>query len=479
MLSFLSSLVDLGNTILWSYVLIVLLIGAGLFFTIKNRFVQFKFVGEMVKLLGEGSGKSENEVSSFQAFCISTASRVGTGNLAGVALAVAAGGPGAVFWMWIIALLGAASAFVESTLAQVYKEKTESGYRGGPSYYMEKALGNRKLGISFSILITICFGLIFNSVQSNTISLAFEGAFGLNRNILGFVLTVVTGIIIFGGVKRIAKVAEAIVPVMAVLYLLVVTFVLVKNITLVPSVISTIVSSAFGFKQFAGGAIGAAVMQGIKRGLFSNEAGMGSAPNAAATAEVSHPVKQGLIQTLGVFTDTILICSATAMLILVSGTHTQEGLDGIQLTQTALVSQVGAWGGIFIALCILLFAFSSIIGNYYYGEANIEFMTDSKGVMTAYRLAVLAMVFFGAKVAMGTVWNLADLFMGTMALLNIYAIIKLAPVAKIVLDDYILQKAAGKDPHFDAVKAGIPDGTPCWGGREAGSTVKEKNPKFA
>lgn len=474
MLNFLSSLVDLGNTILWSYVLIVLLIGAGLFFTIKNKFVQFKFIGEMVKLLGEGSGKSENGVSSFQAFCISTASRVGTGNLAGVALAVAAGGPGAVFWMWIIALLGAASAFVESTLAQVYKEKTDGGYRGGPSYYMEKALNNRKLGISFSILITVCFGLIFNSVQSNTISLAFEGAFGLNRTILGFALTALTGIIIFGGVKRIAKVAEAIVPVMAVLYLLVVAFVLIKNITLVPSVISMIISSAFGLKQFAGGAIGAAVMQGIKRGLFSNEAGMGSAPNAAATAEVSHPVKQGLIQTLGVFTDTILICSATAMLILVSGAHTQEGLSGIQLTQTALVSQVGSWGGIFIALCILLFAFSSIIGNYYYGEANIEFMSGSKSILTAYRLGVLFMVFFGARVAMGTVWNLADLFMGLMAVINIYAIIKLAPVAKTLLDDYIDQKREGKNPVFDATKVGLVEGTECWGGREASPEAQKK-----
>lgn len=479
MLNFLSSLVDFGNNLLWSYVLIVLLIGAGLFFTIKNNFVQFKFVKEMIVLLGEGSGKSEKGISSFQAFCISTASRVGTGNLAGVALAVAAGGPGSVFWMWIIAILGSASAFVESTLAQVYKEDRGDGYVGGPSYYMEKALGNKNLGLSFSILITICFGLIFNSVQSNTISFAFEGAFGIDRTILGFILTVITGVTIFGGVKRIAKVAESIVPVMAVLYILVITFVLIKNFTLVPSVFDMIISSAFGVRAFAGGAIGAALKAGIQRGLFSNEAGMGSAPNAAATAEVSHPVKQGLIQTLGVFMDTLVICSATAFLILVSGAHTQEGLDGIQLTQTALVSQVGAWGGIFIALCILLFAFSSIIGNYYYGEANIKFMTNNKSVMTAYRVSVLVMVFFGARVAMGTVWDLADLFMGLMAIINIYAIIKLAPIAKILLDDYISQKKEGKNPEFDAVKVGLMEGTECWGGRKVTTEVKEKKVKLA
>jgi len=475
MFSLLSSLVDLGNTILWSYVLIVLLIGAGLFFTIKTNFVQFRFIREMISLLTEGNKNEGEGVSSFQAFCISTASRVGTGNLAGVALAVAAGGPGAVFWMWMIALLGSASAFVESTLAQVYKEKTEEGgYRGGPSYYMEKALGNRKLGIVFSILITLCFGLIFNSVQSNTISLAFEGAFGLNRTIIGLVLTAFTALIIFGGVKRIAKFAESVVPVMAIAYVLVVAFVLIKNITMVPSIFNLIVGSAFGMKQFAGGALGAALMQGIKRGLFSNEAGMGSAPNAAATAEVSHPVKQGLIQTLGVFTDTIIICSSTAFLILISGMYTQEGLGGIQLTQSALVSQVGNWGAVFIAVCILLFAFSSIIGNYYYGEANIEFMADSKGLLLAYRLAVLAMVMFGSQAAISIVWNMADLFMGLMALINIYAIIKLGPIAKVVLDDYIMQKKEGKDPVFNAVKVGILEGTECWGGRKVSPETKKE-----
>ena len=480
MLTFLSSSIDLGNTILWSYVLIALLIGAGLFFTIKTNFVQFRFMKEMVTLLTEKNKGGDNSVSSFQAFCISTASRVGTGNLAGVALAVAAGGPGAVFWMWIIALLGSASAFVESTLAQVYKEKTsDGGYRGGPSYYMEKALGNRKLGIAFSILITLCFGLIFNSVQSNTISLAFEEAFGMSKTLIGIILTAFTGLIIFGGVKRIAKFAESVVPVMAIAYVLVVAFVLIRNITLVPSIFSLIINSAFGVKQFASGALGAALMQGIKRGLFSNEAGMGSAPNAAATAEVSHPVKQGLIQTLGVFTDTLIICSSTAFLILISGMHTENTLNGIQLTQGALVSQVGSWGSIFIAFCILLFAFSSIIGNYYYGEANIEFMADSKALLLVYRLSVLGMVMFGSQAAISIVWNMADLFMGLMALINIYAILRLSPIAKVVLDDYITQKKLGKDPVFNPVDLGIVKGTEAWTDNETvGQTSEEVKAKL-
>jgi len=478
-MEFLVKIVDLLNNFLWSYVLIVLLIGGGVYFTVKNKFVQFKFIKEMVRLLTDNSGKKDGGISSFQAYCISTASRVGTGNLAGVAIAIAAGGPGAVFWMWLIALLGSASAFVESTLAQVYKEKAGQGtYRGGPAYYMEKALKNRALGVTFSILITIAFGLIFNSVQSNTISFAFEKAFGINRVQIGVALVIFTAFVVFGGVKRIAKFTESVVPVMAIAYLAIVSFILFKNVTALPEVFKLIIGSAFGFKQFAGGAIGAALMQGIKRGLFSNEAGMGSAPNAAATAEVTHPVKQGLIQTLGVFTDTILICSATAFLILVSAVKIDGASDGIALTQDALVSQVGSWGAFFIAACILLFAFSSIIGNYYYGEANIEFMTKNKGTMTLYRVSVLAMVMFGSLSSMGVVWALADLFMGFMAIINIYAIVKLAPVAKLCLDDYIQQKKEGKDPVFEPAKLGLTEGIECWG-NETTEKLEAKQPKLA
>ncbi len=339
----------------------------------------------MFRLLGEGASKSGREkhkgkkgVSSFQAFCISTASRVGTGNLAGVAIAIASGGPGAVFWMWLIALIGGASSFVESTLAQIYKVEDEHGFRGGPAYYMEKALNKKWMGIIFSILITISYGLVFNSVQANTISLAFEQAFGVNTLIIGLILAVLTSLIIFGGVKRIARASEIIVPIMAITYVIVALFVILKNIGSIPSIFSLIIENAFGIKQVVGGGLGAAVLMGIKRGLFSNEAGMGSAPNAAATANVTHPAKQGLIQTLGVFTDTILICSATSFIVLISGSYLKSDLTGIQLTQTALSSQVGSWGNTFIAICIFLFAFSSVIGNYYYGETNIEFLKGSK-----------------------------------------------------------------------------------------------------
>jgi AGCS family alanine or glycine:cation symporter len=450
MLNFLNSVIDFGNNLLWGKVLIAMLIVLGLYFSVGTKFAQFRLIKEMFKLLTEGVGKKNdsNSVSSFQAFCISTASRVGTGNLAGVALAIAAGGPGAVFWMWLIALIGAASSFVESTLAQIYKVQDGESYRGGPAYYMEKALGMRWLGIIFSILITICFGLVFNSVQSNTISFAFEEAFGLSRVMLGVIITVMTAVIIFGGVNRIAKVSEIIVPIMASAYVLVAIGVVLTNLSAIPEVFSLIMKSAFTFESAGGGLIGVTVMQGIKRGLFSNEAGMGSAPNAAATAEVSHPAKQGLIQTLGVFTDTILICSATAFMILLSGAYTNTDLTGIQLTQNALSSQVGAWGSYFIALCIFLFAFSSIIGNYYYGETNIEFITQKPVYLTIYRIFVVGMVMFGSLMKVSVVWNMADLFMGLMAILNLFAITLLSKIAFATLTDYTDQLKEGINPVF-------------------------------
>ena len=443
------------NDFIWTYILIAMLIAIGVYFTFKTKFVQFTNFKEMFKLLGEGTNskeKSKGQVSSFQAFCISTASRVGTGNIAGISIAIVGGGPGAIFWMWIIALIGAASSFVESTLAQIYKTKQPNGsYVGGPAYYMEKALGKRWLGIIFSILITITFGLIFNSVQSNTITLAMNEAFGTNNVMIGIILTVLTLVIIFGGVHRVSKVSEVIVPVMALAYILVALLVVIMNISQLPALISLIVKSAFGAEQVVGGTMGAALLTGIKRGLFSNEAGMGSAPNAAATATVTHPVKQGLIQTLGVFTDTIIICTCTAFIILLSGVDLNSNLEGIQLTQNALSSQVGAWGSYFIAFCILLFAFSSIVGNYYYGEANIEFLTDKKIYLTLYRLFVGAMVFFGSIANLNIVWNLADVFMGLMAVLNLIVIALLGKFAFRALEDYRAQKKAGiKEPVFKA-----------------------------
>ena len=452
-MEFLNEKVLLVNDFIWTYILIAMLIAIGFFFTFKTKFVQFTNIKEMFKLLGEGSSskdKSKGEVSSFQAFCIGTASRVGTGNLAGVASAIAIGGPGAVFWMWLIALIGSASAFIESTLAQIYKVKDGDSFRGGPAYYMEKGLKKKWMGVTFSVLIIMCFGFAFNSVQSNTIATAFNSTFNANKLIIGIILTVLTLIIIFGGVNRIAKISSILVPIMAVAYIVIALFIIIINFKEIPSLFQTIFESAFGIKQVIGGGIGAALLQGIKRGLFSNEAGMGSAPNAAATATVSHPVKQGLIQTLGVFTDTLIICTSTAFIILLSGAPLDGSVKGIELTQMALVSQVGPWGGTFISICILLFAFSSIIGNYYYGETNIQFISNNKLFLYGYRILVAAMVLFGSVASMDLVWNIADVFMGLMAILNLIAIVLLSKIAIKAFQDYSTQKKAGKDPVFYA-----------------------------
>ncbi|MEO2078538.1 MAG: alanine/glycine:cation symporter family protein [Bacillus sp. (in: firmicutes)] len=437
-----------SNTLLWSYILIVLLIGSGLYFTFRTKFVQFRMVGEMFRLMGEGAKGDKKGISSFQAFCISTASRVGTGNLAGVAIAITTGGPGAVFWMWLIALIGSASAFIEATLAQIYKVKDGDTFRGGPAYYMEKALKARWMGITFAVLISITFGLAFNSVQANTITSSLNNSFGINKTVIAIVLSVVTAVIIFGGLKRIAKVAEWMVPIMAGAYILIALYIMVTNVTEIPGVFKLIFESAFGIKEVAGGAIGAAMMNGIKRGLFSNEAGMGSAPNAAATASVSHPVKQGLIQALGVFVDTLVICSSTAFIILLSGLYTSKEGNGIILTQNALEGSLGSWAGIFLAVIVFLFAFSSVVGNYYYGESNIEFIKNNKLVLNVYRIAVVGMVAFGSLAELNFVWSLADLFMGLMAIINLIAIILLGKIAFAALADYKKQKANGQNPVF-------------------------------
>lgn len=448
-----SNIIDNINTFMWSYLLVVLLIGVGLYFSFKTRFVQFRHFKEMFTLLTNGIGKKDNKggISSFQAFCISTASRVGTGNIAGVAMAIAIGGPGAVFWMWLIALIGGASSFVESTLAQIYKIKDDNGtFRGGPAYYMEKGLNKRWMGVIFSILISITFGLVFNSVQSNTVSMAFETAFGVDKVIMGLILSTLTAVIIFGGVKKVAKISEIIVPIFATIYIVIAIVVSILNITQLPSIFKLIFESAFGLKEFAVGTVSATIMQGVKRGLFSNEAGMGSAPNASATANVSHPVKQGLLQTLGVFTDTLVICTCTAFIVLISGSYNNTDLTGIQLTQNALSSLIGNFGSIFLAICIFLFAFTSIIGNYYYGESNIEFLNSEKSTLTLYRVFVVGMVMFGSLTQVAIVWNLADLFMALMAILNIIAIVLLGKYAYIALSDYETQRKEGKDPKFNA-----------------------------
>ena len=440
------------NDIIWTYVLVAVLIGCGLWFSLRTRFIQFRLFREMFRTLGDSTtrlNEHEQHISSFQAFTISLASRVGTGNLAGVATAITVGGPGAVFWMWVIALLGASSSFVESTLAQLFKVKGAHSFIGGPAYYMEKGLKKRWMGILFAVLITLTFGFAFNSVQSNTLSAAFQNAFGVDHVWMGVLLTVSTLLVIFGGVHRIARVSSIIVPVMALGYVLLALTIVLLNIHHLPAVLTQIIESAFGVHQAVGGTLGTALMQGIRRGLFSNEAGMGSAPNAAATAHVTHPVKQGLIQTLGVFSDTLLICSCTAFIILCSGVDIQGSADGVQLTQNALTSQVGSIGGAYVAVALLFFAYSSILGNYYYGEANLLFITGKKWVLQTYRLLVGGMVMFGSVASLNLVWNLADLTMGLMALCNLTAIVLLGKYAFRLADDYCRQKRQGvKTPVF-------------------------------
>jgi len=447
------------NDALWSYLLMGALVLCGLWFTWKTRGVQFQMIGEMLRMLADTppakDQHSEKErgmrhISSFQAFAVSVATRVGTGNLAGVATAIAIGGPGSVFWMWVIALLGSATAFVESTLGQLFKQRHAESFIGGPAYYIQKGLHLRWMAVLFAVLITLTFGLAYNSIQSNTICGAMHEAFGWNPAVVGIVLTTMALIIVFGGIHRIANVSSVLVPVMAIGYFLLVVVIIVMNIQSVPHVLKIIVSDAFGLRQSAGGMIGAAIMNGVKRGLFSNEAGEGSAPNVAATATVSHPVKQGLIQALGVFTDTLLVCSCTAFVILISGLYEVPELNGIALTQSALQSEIGNWGPTFIAVAIFLFAFSSIIGNYYYGEANIRFMTSSRAVLTLYRLlSGGVLVMFGALASLEVVWNLGDLFMALLTACNLIAIVCLGKYAFRLLDDYREQKRRGiKDPVF-------------------------------
>ena len=458
---------NLVNDILWSYILIVMLIGCAIWFTIKSKFVQFRMMKEMISVLGDSANKQkgrEHHISSFQAFMVSLASRIGTGNLAGVATAITIGGPGAVFWMWIVALLGSSSAFIESTLAQLYKVHGKDSFVGGPAYYMKKGLKQPWMGILFAILIIFTFSFAFNSVQSNTICAAFEQAFQVDNRTMGIILTGLSLAIFFGGIQRIAKVSSIIVPVMAAGYIILAIAIIALNIHHIPDVLRTIVTHAFGWEQAIGGGIGVAIMQGVKRGLFSNEAGMGSAPNVAATADVSHPVKQGLIQALGVFTDTLIICSCTAFIILFSGVPLSGEVNGVQLTQLALDSQIGSWGSIYVAIAILFFAYSSIIGNYYYGEANIRYITNNKKVMVLFRLLSGGMVLFGSLASLDLAWSLADVCMGLMTICNLIAITLLGKYAFRLLEDYRLQKRTGiKNPVFTKDKMkDIEKDIECW-----------------
>ena len=455
------------NNAMYTFVLLILLAGVGIYFTIRTRGVQIRLLKDGIASLMEKSEKTDQEgqpkVSSFQALMISTASRVGTGNIAGIATAIAAGGPGSVFWMWLMAVIGGASAFVESTLAQIYKVRQNGQFRGGPSYYMERALKKRWLGILFSVLLIICFAYGFNGLQSFNMSSALEYYIAdYSKTIwpvaLGLILAAATAAVIWGGVHRIGFITSVMVPVMATIYILIGLVTMILHIRELPAVFAMIFENAFDFRSMAGGFAGSAVVIGVKRGLFSNEAGMGSAPNASASADVEHPVKQGLVQVISVFIDTLLICSSTAMMLLVSGVEGKTGvMDGIPFVQAAISANVGHWGIHFITVSIFAFAFSSLVGNYYYAESNILFIKNSKILLNVFRVTCVAAIFLGAQADFSLMWNIADITMGCMALVNIVVIFLLGGTAVKALKHYEMLKNQKKPIVFKGTDIGIED----------------------
>ncbi|REE04272.1 AGCS family alanine or glycine:cation symporter [Citricoccus muralis] len=465
----------LAGHVLWFndrywYLVIALLVIAGIYFSIRTFAVQIRFLPEMFRSVVErpGGDDAEQGVSAFRAFTVSAASRVGTGNIAGVALAISVGGPGAVFWMWLLAVMGGATAFVESSLAQLYKVRGKDGFVGGPAYYIRYALRQPWLATLFAVIITVTYGFVFNAVQSNSISDSVQANVGESTTVAvvtGAVVAVLTAAVIFGGIRRLSSVTKVIVPVMAVSYIVIALIVVLINITEVPAMIALIVGHALGFEQVTGAAFGAALMQGMRRGLFSNEAGMGSVPNAAATAAVSHPVKQGLTQSLGVYFDTIIVCSATAFIILLSNpSFGSENVEGVSLTQSALEAQLGGWVGPFLTVVIFFLAWSSILGNYFYGQSNIEYLAGERARpwILAYRLLVVLCVFGGALGSVALIWNVADLFMGFMATINLIAIIPLGGLAVKMLKDYERQRALGLNPVFRASSLPEARGVSLW-----------------
>lgn len=451
-----TAIIDFLNTIFWGYVLIYGLLAVGVYFTIRLGFQQIVHFGEMFRVVTNAPSTDKEGISPFQALCTSLASRVGTGNIAGVAVALTLGGPGAIFWMWMVALVGMATAYSESTLAQLYKVHGPAGiYRGGPAFYIARGLGLPWLGAVFSACLILSFGLVFNAVQANSIADAMTGAFGVPKLATGLVVAAISAVVIFGGIRKIATVAEYVVPFMAGLYLLVAIYVLVTHIAAVPAMLGHIIGNAFGFQEAAGGVVGgvaAAMMNGVKRGLFSNEAGMGSAPNiaAAATPVPHHPSSQGFVQALGVFIDTIVVCTCTALMILLSNVYVPGGeLTGTQLTQAAMASHIGWMGTYFISIAIFFFAFTSIIGNYSYSEMAMVYLGigNATGLLIL-RVAVLGMVVWGALQAVATVFNLADASMGLMATINLIAIVALSGTVVKLTKDYFAQRKEGKEPLF-------------------------------
>ncbi|MBR3119011.1 MULTISPECIES: alanine/glycine:cation symporter family protein [Oceanobacillus] len=479
-------LVSKASGMVWSLGLVAFALGAGLFFSILTRFVQVRYFKEMIKLLFE-KGNSESGVTSFQAFSMALAGRVGIGNIAGVATAIAFGGPGAVFWMWVMALLGGASAVIESTLAQVYKVKDGNQYRGGTPYFIEKGLNMKWFGVLVAIVVTLCYGILVPGIQANTIAVGFENTIGLNKSITGIVLVALLAIIIFGGVKRIATVSEKVVPFMALGYVIITFILLFANATEIPAMLWLIISSAFGANEMFGGIIGAAIAWGVKRAVFSNVAGVGEGTYSSAAANVSHPAKQGLVQGFSVYIDTIIVCTATALMILITGMYsvTPEGqqpivenISGVEAgpmwTQAAVESVIPGFGGLFIAIAIFFFAFTTLMAYYYISETTLIYLgrkRNLKGLKLGLMIIFLGMIYFGSVKNASLLWALGDLGFGSMAWLNLVAILFLTKTALKVFKDYEIQKKAGIDPVFDPIKLGI-KGADFWEKK-----VKESNSK--
>ncbi|MDH2199845.1 alanine/glycine:cation symporter family protein [Ectopseudomonas oleovorans] len=448
-------MLDLLNDLIWSKLLIVMLIGLGLYFTVASRFVQFRYFSSMFRIFGEAFKRQPGQLSSFQALMLSVAGRVGAGNIAGVSVAIMLGGPGAIFWMWVVALVGMATSYFECSLAQLYKRREPDGtYRGGPAFYIQHGLGQRWLGVVVSILLLVTFGFGFNAVQSFTVASSLHDTFGLPTIVSGLILTGVIGVIIFGGIKRIASMADVLVPIMAFSYIGMALVVIGMNLSEVPATFAMIFKAAFGLEPAFAGGIGAAIMMGVKRGLFSNEAGLGSAPNVAAVAEVKHPAAQGIVQSLSVFIDTLLVCTSTALIILLSGVY-QPGSEmaGVVLTQTALAAEVGEWGRVFVSIALLLFVFTTLIYNYYLGENALGFFSQKRGPVMIYRVLVVALVLWGSVQDLGTVFAFADVTMGLLAICNLIALALLFKVGLRLMRDYDAQIKAGvESPVFDPQK---------------------------
>lgn len=461
-------IINIVNDALYSYILIIILVICGLYFTLRTKCIQFRLLKEQFRAVME-KPEDANGVSSFQALMVSTASRVGTGNIIGVSTALCLGGFGSVFWMWIIAVVGSASAFIESTLAQIYKRKGPDGSYGGPAYYIEGGLKCKPLAILFSILLIVTYGFGFNMLASYNLQSTFSSYSFYNTDttpwIIGFIVALLVGFCLFGGGKRILKVTSALVPFIGIIYILVALLIVFMNINLLPDIFKTIFTEAFNFKSIFGGFSGSCIMYGIKRGLFSNEAGVGSAPNASASAEVNHPVKQGLVQVLSVFIDTLLVCSATAFMCMSSGVNPTEELSGAPYVQAALTKTLGSFGPIFITIAMILFAFTTLVGNLYYVDKSIFFIfkrMPGKTFMRLYYIVASLVIFLGAGLSADLLWGIADVTMGAMTIINMPTILYLSKYVFRALKDYENQRKEGKEPEFKAKNINLPHETDYW-----------------